>query len=75
MMSKLLDIQSHSNVSFYSSTSYLTNQLLTTRMKPPSTSIQAVESLCNPVAKELLTNIERVLLHRVFLARKLKAIE
>lgn len=74
-MSKLLDIQSHSNASFYSSATYLTNQLLTIRMKPSSTSIQAFESLGNPVAKDLLTNIERVLLHRVFLTRKLKAIE
>lgn len=74
-MSKLLDIQSYSSASFYSSTSYLINQLLTTRMKPPSTSIQAFESVGDPVAEDLLTNIERVLLHRVFLARKFKAIE
>lgn len=63
-MSKLLDIESHSNASFYSSTSYLINQLLTTGIKPPSTSIQAFESMGNPVAKDLLTNIERVILHR-----------
>lgn len=74
-MSKLLDIQSHSSASFYSSTSYLINQLPTTRIKPPSTSIQAFESMDNPVAKDLLTNTERVLLHRVFIAKKLKAIE
>lgn len=74
-MSKLLDIQSRSSASFYSSTSYLINQLLTIRIKPPSTSIQAFESMDNPVAKDLLTNIERVLLHRVFIAKKLKAIE
>lgn len=73
-MSKLLDIQSHSNASFYPGTSYLMNQPLTTRITP-STSIQAFDSMDNPVAKDLLTNIERVHLHRVFLAKKLKAIE
>lgn len=74
-MSKLLGKQSRFKRVFLFKHFPLNKSTPRCQNENPSTSIQAFESSDHPMAKDLLTSIEKVLLHRAFLARKLKPIE